>query len=108
MFDIFVFFQSSFCISFRECRHRQKKKKGGKTPFLLLLRALWNTNEKRKENTNYSAPRPQNKGCLSGAHDIREAAGAMSACARTDASGGEPCGIHTCGSWPRMQSIAAD
>ena len=28
----------------------------------------------KKENTNYSAPRPQNKGCLSGAHDIREAA----------------------------------
>ena len=38
----------------------------------------------------------------------RDCSGATSAHARSTASGGAPCGTHTCGSWPRMQSTAAD
>ena len=55
-----------------------------------------------------AALRPRSRGYRTSAHLNRDGSGAMSAYASTDARGWDPCGIHTCGSLPRMQSIAAD
>ena len=64
-------------------------------------------NSTRPEPVSHAHPDPE-RGFQTGAHTTRDGSGAMSASARTVASGGGRCGTHTCGSRPKMQSIAAD
>ena len=62
----------------------------------------------RPLNGSYRARAYPCLGCRTSAHAILEGSGVMSASASTVASGGSPWGTHTCGSRPKMQSIAAD
>ena len=79
-----------------ELRNRRKEKKTKRLLLRLLLLPV------------RAALRPRSRGYRTSAHPNRDGSGATSACASTDARGWDPCGSHTCGSLPRMQSIAAD
>ena len=77
-------------------------------------RAHWNTTRKEEKKLKkttrkqpYCTPAPERRPSA-GAHATRDGSGAMSAHARTDASGGSLSGTQACGSWPNTQSIAAD
>ena len=77
---------------------------------LLRLRCSQVTTSRRSREARtpgaltYEPPLPP-KGT---AYAILEGSGAMSAHARTDASGGASCGMQGGESWPKTQSIAAD
>ena len=83
---------------------------GGAKPDDLHDSLSFSTKEQLKALTNYptlSDPFGPERGCPS-TQTTRDGSGPMSASARICPSGGDPCGAQTCGSWPRMQSIAAD
>ena len=64
--------------------------------------------KKRRKETAHPGPRVRRAIGRVLTYASRDGAGAMSASASTVASGGSPCGTQTCGSRPKMQSIAAD
>ena len=91
-------------------RNTSKIKFGGSKPDDLNDSLSFSTKEQLKALTNYptlSDPFGPERGCPS-TQTTRDGSGPMSASARICPSGGDPCGAQTCGSWPRMQSIAAD